>query len=361
MSGPIEPADDQELDDAIQAVLAVKADRAATAAQPFERVLGRATRRSGAGRRQLLALAGLVIVLGVVLAAIGLSGSLPVASTASPSPSATGIAALRRPLQEPLLAADGACPVTPVGLTLLSLGTFQGSDPVRVNNLDGVVVTDLPFQDGWYEQKVFWAVDARESGPILVRVARLDGTGGIGLGTDNTTELVLSNSFGGDTVVGPAPSDPIKRIFIDGVSFRQPGCYFMQMDGSATTSTVVFGALAAPVSPTASQPSLPPGGISEAAALAAAVGHVPPGAVFIAARAGPFGTVNAPDGNSGPGSGFPVKPTDLVWALTYSEIITICPPSPGASCFPPRPATYTLILDYATGAFRSSSAYAPAP
>ena len=233
--------------------------------------------------------------------------------------------------------------------------------PVRVNNLDDVVVTQLPFQDGWYGQKVFWAVDARESGPILVRVARLDGTVGIGLGTDNTPELLLWNSYGGDTVVGPAPSFPITRIFIDGVSFQEPGCYFMQMDGPATTSTVVFRALAAPVTPTASQPSLPPGGISEAAAIAAAKDHVPLDAIFIEARAGPFGTVNTPDGNGRLGSGFPGKPSDLVWALTYSEMITICPPSPGASCFAPRPATYTLILDYATGAFRSSSAYAPAP
>ena len=252
MSSPRESADDRDLDQAIEAVLRLKADGVANRARPFEQVLAQATTRTASVSRQLFALVAAAIVVVVALGGIGLSGMLgskqPVASAASPTPSATATVALHRPLAIPSLAADGACPVTPVGLTLSSLGDFQGSGPVRVNNLNDVVITELPVQDGWYGQKVFWAVDARESGPILVRVARIDGTGGIGLGTDNGTELVLSNSFGTDTVVGPAPSFPIERIFIDGVSFREPGCYVMQMDGPTTTSTVVFRARG-PVTP----------------------------------------------------------------------------------------------------------------
>jgi hypothetical protein len=253
MTGPIEPVDDSQLEEAIEHLLQAKADRAANGANPFELVLAQGIDRRSRRRRRILAIAGSgVLVVGLVLVGIELTSLLrsqpSVASAPSPTPSATGIEALRRPLEMPVLAADGSCPVTPVGLTLESLGAFQGSGPVRVNDLNDIAVNELPLHDGWYGQKVFWAVDARESGPILVRVARIDGTGGIGLGTDNGPELVLSNSFGSDPVVGPAPSFPIERIFIDGVSFREPGCYFMQMDGPATTSTIVFRARG-PVSP----------------------------------------------------------------------------------------------------------------
>lgn len=362
MTDRIEPTDDLRLDQAIGHLLRLKAERAANGADPFELVLARVATQATPINRRLLIVGAFGVMVVVALGLAGYLGSQSrVGASPSPAPSAAGIAPFRRPLQIPALTAGGACPVTPVGLTLERLDAFQGAGPVRVNNLNEVPITELPLQNGWYGQKVFWAVDAREPGPILVRVARIGGSGGIGLGLDNTTELVLSNNFGGDTVVGPAPSFPIARIFIDGVSFREPGCYFMQMDGPATTSTVVFRALIAPATPGASGPSLPPGGISEAAAVTAARDHVPPDAVFVSARAGPFGTVNPPEGNGRLGSGFPVKPSDLVWALTYSETIIICPPSPGASCLPPRAASYTVIIDYRTGAFRSSSAFAPAP
>jgi hypothetical protein len=170
----------------------------------------------------------------------------------SQAPSAAEVAALRRPLEVPALAAGGACPVTPVGLTLSGgLDSFQGTGPVRVDNLNDVAIDSLPLQAGWRSQKVFWAVDSREAGPILVRVARIDGEGGIGLGSSFASELLLSNvSVPLYPAVGTEPAFPLERIFVDSVSFREPGCYFMQMDGPATTSTVVFRALG-PVSPSA--------------------------------------------------------------------------------------------------------------
>jgi hypothetical protein len=179
----------------------------------------------------------------LVLGGLFLSGGT---GRVTPSPSAAASATadlaarLHRPLRIPPLGPSGACPVTPIGLTLESLGQFQGNGPVRVNNLNDVPIYELPYKDGWYGQKVFWAVDAREPGPILVRVVRLDGQGEVGLGTGLTPELMLANEQGANSPVGTAPPYPVQRTFVDGVSFREPGCYLMQMDGVSTTSTVVF-------------------------------------------------------------------------------------------------------------------------
>jgi hypothetical protein len=200
--------------------------------------------------RQALVLVGMVVVIGSVLlgALIASSGASRMTPLPPPSVSPTVdlAATLHRPLRIPPLGPAGACPETPIGLTLNKLGEFQGSGPVRVNNLKGLVINDLPFQNGWYGQKVFWAADTREPGPILVRVARIDGQGGVGLGIHLTPELMLTQEYGGDLVVGAQPDFPLRMIYIDGVSFTVPGCYLMQMDGVATTTSVVFAALGRP-------------------------------------------------------------------------------------------------------------------
>jgi len=106
--------------------------------------------------------------------------------------------------------------------------------------------------------------------------------------------------------------------------------------------------------------TLPPGGVSRAAAETLAKEHVPATAVLVDAVAGAFADVYTPPGNSQPGPGYPVKPTDMVWMVTFKQDIEICPPD-GSSCFPPRPATTWVFLDYLTGEFKTSSTYAPAP
>jgi hypothetical protein len=249
MTDPFDPAEDPVLDQVLGQLLRRKAERAAAVAPPFEAALARATSRRTDVRRRVVAIGVLgVLAFAAVVAGVGLAGWLgsrvPVGTSPSTSPSTYDVASLRRPLAIPTLAPGGACPLTPVGLTLESLGAFQGSGPVRVNDLEDVQINELPVHNGWYGQKVFWAVDAREPGPILVRVVRIDGPGAVGLGTDLTSELMLSNdTIGLYPAVGSEPSFPLQRIFVDGVSFREPGCYLMQMDGPATTSTVVFRAL----------------------------------------------------------------------------------------------------------------------
>jgi hypothetical protein len=200
--------------------------------------------------RQAWVLVGAVVVIGLVLlgaliVSVGASRMTPLPPpSASPTPDLA--ATLHRPLRIPPLGPAGACPETPIGLTVENLGEFQGSGPVRVNNLKDLVINDLPIQNGWYGQKVFWAADTREPGPILVRVVPIDGQGGVGLGVGLTPELMLTQEYGVDLVVGAQPDFPLRMIYIDGVSFRVPGCYLMQMDGPATTTTVVFSALGRP-------------------------------------------------------------------------------------------------------------------
>jgi hypothetical protein len=249
-----EPIVDPLLDGALEQLAARKAARAAAVAPTFADLLAKS--RSGRIRAQhrlstVVAL-GVVVLAGALVALVlgGLRSHPIVGASPSQSPSAAEVAASARPLEVPTLAADGRCPVTPVGLTLSGgLGAFQGSGPVRVDNLNDVPINELPLQAGWRSQKVFWAVDARESGPILVRVARLDGQGGIGLGPSFASALLLSTeSIPLYPAVGSEPPFALERVFVDAVSFREPGCYFMQMDGPATTSSIVFRALGSPAS-----------------------------------------------------------------------------------------------------------------
>jgi len=349
MTGPIEPVDDSQLEEAIEHLLQAKADRAANGANPFELVLAQGIDRRARRRRGVLAIAGSgVLVVGLVLVGIELTSLLrsqpSVASAPSPTPSATGIEALRRPLEMPVLAADGSCPVTPVGLTLESLGAFQGSGPVRVNNLNDIAVNELPLHDGWYGQKVFWAVDARESGPILVRAVRLDGTGGISLGAGFGSELVLGNDSlsSGGAVVGPSPAYPIERVFVDSVWFREAGCYLLQMDGPATSSTAVFRALAAPL-------------LSATAAAAAAIANAGLGASVVSTTLSTYGA-EACDGTM-------AAPGTLVWAVHLSGSFAFsCGPATTTPQSCPPPATTELILiDAETGAFIEGMQPAPEP
>ena len=201
------------------------------------------------GRQAWVLVGGVVVIgsvlLGALIVSVGASRMTPLPPPSAP-PTAALAATLHRPLRIPPLGPSGTCPETPVGLILQTLGEFQGIGPVWVNNLKDLVITDLPVQNGWYGQKVFWAADTREPGPILVRIVRIDGQGEVGLGFDLTPELMLTQEYGGDFVVGAQPDFPLRMIYIDGVSFRAPGCYLMQMDGVATTSTVVFAALGRP-------------------------------------------------------------------------------------------------------------------
>jgi hypothetical protein len=107
--------------------------------------------------------------------------------------------------------------------------------------------------------------------------------------------------------------------------------------------------------PSGSSLNVQSSGISKARAIELASRHTPL-MTFVSAAAGPFRELNI---QPGIGPDYPIKPDQLVWAVTYSGDVTIC--GPIANCFSPRPATIAVFLDYWTGDFLSSATTAPAP
>jgi hypothetical protein len=88
---------------------------------------------------------------------------------------------------------------------------------------------------------------------------------------------------------------------------------------------------------------------------------------FVSAEAGLFGDL-ATGTTLGPG--YPIKPDQWVWAVTFKGDWTICPPppaatvrasasstdaspsaAPAATCFPPSPGVMTYFIDYFTGEY----------
>jgi hypothetical protein len=75
---------------------------------------------------------------------------------------------------------------------------------------------------------------------------------------------------------------------------------------------------------------------------------------LVSVAAGRFSQLNT---DPGIGPGHDIKLEDLVWAVTYSGDIEICPPSPYAC--QTRPGTATVFLAFATGVWRSTQVHSP--
>ncbi len=111
------------------------------------------------------------------------------------------------------------------------------------------------------------------------------------------------------------------------------------------------------VGPTTSPAALPSSLMDAAMATHLAREHVQTTAVAQSARADFYaaligGIQGRPD--------LEVSPDRAVWAVTFSDTFAICPPN-GGPCFSPRPGTVTVLLDYVSGEFITSSTFAPAP
>jgi len=119
-------------------------------------------------------------------------------------------------------------------------------------------------------------------------------------------------------------------------------------------------ALSAPAASHVDQSTTLRVGISSAQAQAIAKEHVPADATLVSEVAGRFADVATTDVTSTVGAGYPIRPVDLVWAVSFNRVVDICQPD-GSSCFTTRAATNVVFLDYATGDFRSSATYAPPP
>lgn len=167
-----------------------------------------------------------------------------------------------------------------------------------------------------------------------------------------------------------APVQPRRSRVIGGTRVR-----FAGTPGSALALISVFALLAVAIGvggqigrggaapfvtesqpPSTASPSVSPvpsGGIALAVAETLAGPHAPLASRLISASAGPFSDYAV--GQSGP-----IAPNRLVWAVVFSSIATICPPS-GSACLSPRPGTVTVVLDYYTGEFLASEGDYPNP
>lgn len=150
---------------------------------------------------------------------------------------------LARPLRLPTVPAGGACPVS--GATTRSpaaqeadargLGTgplypivfYTGEDAnLRLRQ-------QTPGPDALYELKVVWASTGAYQGPVVVRVARLDGAG------RGVVRLFYDQGAShGDAVVFDLTGSP--RDFPSGTSVSGPGCYAYQIDGLNLWEVIVF-------------------------------------------------------------------------------------------------------------------------
>ena len=198
----------------------------------------------------------------VLLIVIAGSALMPGCSTASPPPTkaATSLAALeaRRvhlPSIDPTLqscpvtggrAADRVAPLA--GDSNLAVGsgpvfpTIAGPSPASAA---------LPFSavaDGWQVAKVPWFSRAGYQGPVVVRGARIDGTGPVRFNSQPTAVATLELTSA-NAVFHPGAG---WRGWASGVMVRARGCYALQIDGIGFTTVVVFLALVdVPPSPAA--------------------------------------------------------------------------------------------------------------
>jgi hypothetical protein len=137
-----------------------------------------------------------------------------------------------RPLRLLKLSRGTRCPRTTAADT--QYGMAAGLRPIRAvitpDSNPGVLGTGL--RDGRYFGKVLWVIDGQYSGLVLVRGARVDGTGDLMFGDAPplSTELTMS-AKGSSAVDTGMPST---------VSVSQPGCYEFQVDAATFTSFIVF-------------------------------------------------------------------------------------------------------------------------
>lgn len=174
----------------------------------------------------------------------------------NPCEPAVVLAAIRKPLQLPTVAASEDCPVSPERHFPAGAGFSHAFGAVGARPL--YAATDSPditmsAGDGtWLEQKVIWVVDQSYVGALLLRGSRIDGdgqlrfthyigalgyTGGAG---DDVRHRELAYIRGGLT---DAPDETFSS-YPSGIYVTSPGCYAIQVDGVGFSETLVFRALA---------------------------------------------------------------------------------------------------------------------
>ena len=206
-------------------------------------------------RNQLSAVALTVVALVGAGAAVGSERppSHTYAGLTAPLVPMTGIpVSLYRPSQLPTISAGTPCPISashtfPAGQGFSNPYTGVGDGPLVLTG-DGKlgVNFDPPanesyFSDGRPGTKVIWRISDSYNGPVLVRGARLDGTG-----------TVNFDRYLGAVDNGSAPGTPFPTLgyitsagtgptsYPSGLAVQSPGCYGIQVDGTSFSEVITF-------------------------------------------------------------------------------------------------------------------------
>jgi hypothetical protein len=160
--------------------------------------------------------------------------------------------ALRRPLQLPRLAPGEPCPVTAVDSSLDWSSTYGiapgvGQGPVYPVGLASGVLRIAPAKAfrsrSWGGQKVLWFALPTYTGPVLIRGARIDGTGTVRFGQDPVPAKELLISGPQQAIPGGVTPPKDARYRPSTTRVQGPGCYAFQIDGRTFSRTVVFRAV----------------------------------------------------------------------------------------------------------------------
>jgi hypothetical protein len=152
--------------------------------------------------------------------------------------------ALRRPLDLPVMHADGACRVSIGRHVAPGIARSVGRGPVYAVVGGGTLVFAYPpaansifAGSDWSGNKVLWTIAPRYRGPVLIRGRRLDSDGRLGFSVGGVVawdELQLPAH-------GPASRNGY-RVWPSQVRVREAGCYGVQVDGIGFSYAIVIRA-----------------------------------------------------------------------------------------------------------------------
>lgn len=164
----------------------------------------------------------------------------------SPTPNVDWSPLLARPLQLPAIATGSTCPVSDVQHINGQVKAASGKIANGPNYGYGQWPAYLTGQSDWYSaggQGLGVLTSPEYTGPVLVRVRRLDGSG-------SASVSELGQDLGnGATGIAQGGNPPYWGEADGGVEFSAPGCYGFQFDGNSWTSIAVIEVKTGPPPP----------------------------------------------------------------------------------------------------------------
>jgi hypothetical protein len=219
-------------------------------------------RRRARQRRQLQVCAGSLATIAVVAAGALVAGGIGESSRQTVgvlTPAHTLAELHQRPLHLPTVAAGIPCPISP-SHTFPAGGGFTGAyvavgDGPFTLTMSGKIPVNFNPQPpdsyagtGWPGMKVIWRVSADYSGPLLLRGARIDGTGALRfdhyLGAIDSQSAVDGSPANGtaypDLAYDTTSNVSTVTTYPSAIRVQSPGCYGLQVDGTNFSEVITF-------------------------------------------------------------------------------------------------------------------------